>query len=321
MSNTAMNLLATTILLALFGAGCTLGTTEPDLPLGRPVFGSKETSGNAALSRIELSARPPGTPAWNARLEKGLGGTWRIESRTDRSGETSDLADTKWVEHFLEVLGTFATEAKSDSGNDALFGLNPYRMEIRLGEPGSAKILRLGEPTGPNGIYFRLGTGPTKTWIGRGALTAFLPMLETPESLVEKSPFFAPIEAIQSLTLRKLEGADRGEWEFVHSGTRWLTGKIPLNDEKNELIERIVRQRLVRLLPPTENPDLAHPDWKITAHTASGEETLTVAFVLNEVFARNPARSDRAIALYPEAAGALRAFTQSRFTPRKSGKK
>ncbi len=329
MSNTAMKAFLCLIIIALgaaFGtAGCTREKLEPDLPVGRPALGTAATSGNPSLSHLEISARPPGIRAWTVGLERGLNGTWRLESRSDRPGDSGDLADTKLVDHFLEILGTFATEAPSGGGNDAVFGMNPPRMEIHLGEPKDEKVLRLGETTGPNGIYFRLGAetpnSNPKTWIGRGALIAFLPTLETPDSFVEKSPYFAPIETIQSVTLAKLEGKDRGTWEFNRNGPRWSAGKIPLDDTKNELVERIFRQRLIHVLPATENPDLAHSDWKITVRTAEGEETLTIGFLLNSVYARNPARSHRALELYPELAGALRAFTQARFTPRKSGTK
>lgn len=302
-------------------ASCTPRSTEPDLPLGRPALGAAVAAANGAGARLEISARPPGIPAWNVRLEKGLNGAWRIVTRSDRPGEPGDLADTKLVEHLLEILGTFSTEAAAGDGNDAVFGLHPGRLEIRLGESEAAKILRLGDSAGLNEVYFQLGSETAKTWIGRGALVAFLAMLETPDSLVAKSPFFAPIESVHAVTLVKLEGKDRGTWTFARVGEQWLAGKIPLNEEKNILLERIVRQRLVRLLPPAENPDLSHPDWKITIRTDAGEETLTVGFLLNEVFARNPARSERAFALYPEAAGALRAFTQARLMPRKSGTK
>jgi hypothetical protein len=74
----------------------------------------------------------------------------------------------------------------------------------------------------------------------------------------------------------------------------------------------------VRVLSPGDHPDLDAADWRITVRTAAGVETLTIVFVLNDVYARNPARSNRALALYPEFAGALRAFTQARFTPLKS---
>jgi hypothetical protein len=325
MSNTAMKAFLFMIAIVLGTAGCTREMPEPDLTLGRPALGTAATSGNPALSRLEISARPPGTRAWNVRLERGINGTWRIESRSDLPGDPGDLADTKLVDHFLEILGTFNTEAPSGGGNDAVFGMNPPRMEIRLGEPKGAKVIRLGETTGPNGIYFRVGSDSTttavKTWIGRGALLAFLPILETPDSFVEKSPYFAPIETIQSVSLAKLEGKDRGSWEFNRDGPRWFDGKVPLDEAKGELVERIFRQRLVHVLPAMENPDLAHPDWKITVRTAEGEETLTIAFLLNSVYARNAARSNRALELYPEIAGALRAFTQARFTPRKSGTK
>jgi hypothetical protein len=242
-------------------------------------------------------------------------------SRSDRPADPGDLADTKLVNHFLEILGTFATESRAGTGNDAVFGMTPFRLEAKLGEGKSATILRLGELTGANEVYFRVGANPSKTWIGRGALIAFLPMIETPDALVEKSPFFADLDAVQSVRLEKLERPDSGVWDFGHSDGHWLAGKIPLSEEKAAILERIFRQRLVHILAPGESADLAHPDWKLTIHTGRGEESLSVAFLLNDVIAKNPARSERALALYPEMGGALRAFTQARFTPRKSGTK
>jgi hypothetical protein len=326
MSNTAMKVLridSTTaffiLFLGLLGPfGCTRKSAEPDLPVERPVFATAGTPFAESISRLEISARPPGISAWNARLEKDATGRWHLVARTDRAGDTSDLADQKLVRHFLEVVGSFATEAPAGTGNDAGFGLNPYRMEIRASDLGSTKILRLGDPVGLTGIYFRVGEASKKTWIGRGALIAFLPTLETPDAFLDKLPYSVSLDEIRGVRLEKLREPDRGVWNFSRNGDRWFVGKLPLSAEKAGLLERIVRQRVVRVLPLSNRPDFRHPDWKITVRTAGGEETLAVTFVLNDIFAANPARSDRGLELYPEFAGALRAFTQARFTSRKS---
>lgn len=298
--------------------GCTRAPDDVALPLGRPVIEALGVPARGPFSRLEIAARPPGVTAWNARLEKGLNG-WRIFSRSDRPGDPGDLADSKLVDHFLEIVGTFSTEATAGAGNDSIFGLNPYRLEIRIDAP-TGKTLQIGDPAGTNGVYFRVGSTGT-VGVGRGALIAFLPTLETPDSLVAKSPFFAPLEEIASIRLEKLEGAARGTWEFDRADDGWRQGKSPLSADRNALLDRVFRQRLVRVLPAGESPELAHPDWRLTVFTARGEETLALAFNLDQVLGRNPARSDRRLELYPEFAGALRAFTQARFTPRRSGTK
>lgn len=327
MSNTAMKparfrsafSLFASALLAL--AGCTREAAEPDLPLGRPVLESAAGAPLGPVIRIELSARFPGVDAWNARLEREASGAWRMTSRSDAPSEAGDLADSALVEHFLETLSTFATESPAAAGNDASFGLNPFRLEIRVSDGVSARVLRLGDPVSSNGVAFRIGERTAKTWVGRGALIAMLPTVERPDALLSKSPYFAPIDAFRSVRIEKLRAPNRGVWEFEREGDRWRAGKTALDDAKNAVLERIFRQRLLRVLSPSDHPDLDSADWKITVRTSSGEETLTIVFVLNDVDARNPTRSDRALALYPEFAGALRAFTQARFTPRRSGTK
>lgn len=300
-------------------SGCTREPDEITLPPGRPVIHALGVPPAGPHSRIEISARPPGSPAWSATLTKDAEGAWRFTSRSDAKGAIGDLADSKLVEHFIGIVGTFVTEEQAPRGNDAVFGLNPYRMEIRLGPP-PASLLQLGEPTGANGLYFRIGP-KGNVWIGRGALITFLTTLDSPEALSLRSPFRAVFEEIQSVRLKKHAGKDRGEWAFQRAENRWLAGKTPLSAEKSAILERIFRQRLLQVLPVVDLPDLAHPDWTLTVRSAKGEENLALIFSLNNVFAKNAARSERALELYPEMAGALRAFTQARFTPVKSGTK
>ena len=319
MSNIAMKaaLLSFTLFAFLTTAGCTRDPAEINLPIGRPVFDALGAPAGGATTAIDLASRAPGIAPWSARLEK-KSGVWRIAARSDRPGDAGDLADGKLVDHLLEIVSTFTTEATAGNGNDASFGLNPYRLEIRLGE--KARLFQLGDPTGTNEIFFRVGARG-QAYVGRGALIAFLPTLRTPDDFVSKSPFLAAVEEFRSVRLEKLHTPDRGVWEFARAGNQWLAGKIPLNQEKTITVDRIFRQRLLRVLPESTLPELADPDWRLVVRGANGDETLAIAFPLNEVVAKNTGRIDRALALYPEMAGALRAFTQARFTPLKSGTK
>lgn len=302
-------------MLAAFG--CTREAPKHEVAVGKPVVDVLGVP--RPFSYVEIASRPPGFPAWNARIRREVDGSWRFISRSDGAGLPGDLADARLVEHFLEITSTFTTDEAAPKGNDASFGFNPYRLEIRVGTP-ITEVLQLGEPTGVNGVYFRIGsTG--RPWIGRGALITFLSSLQTPEALALKSPFRAPLDEIASVKLAKVEGKQRGSWEFSRSAGQWMQGEKSLTEEKELVIERVFRQRLIQVLPVKELPDLNRPDWKLTVRTARGEETLDLIFSLNNVFAKNPARADRALELYPEMAGALRAFTQARFTPRKSGTK
>lgn len=331
MSNIAMKafrILSTLLVLLSITAlaACSFQPSDPDLPLGRPVIDAILSPPHELPSHLEIAARPPGVAAWRTRLDRKRtpqGGekdaVWKITNRSDGQGVPDDLADSKLVDHFLEVLGTFVTEAPADHGNDATFGLNPYRMEIQIGE-SPEKALQLGDAAGPNGIYFRIGP-KGKVWIGRGALVLFLPTLETPDHLVDRSPFFAALKDVQSVRLEKLLGKDRAAWEFSHSGEHWMLGKTPLSEENSTLLERIFRQRLIHVLPVTDLPDFHRPDWSLKIRTPRGEETLELTFSLNQVFAKNPERSNYWLELFPEFAGALKAFTQARLTPVKSGTK
>jgi hypothetical protein len=309
------------LLLASAFAGCSFKTAEPDLPLGLPVLHTFGAAGQGPFSRLSIAMRPPGIPAWSAKLEKGSDGFWRITERSDHANPPGELADSKLIEHFLEVAGTFLTEALAGTGNDAVYGLTPYRMEIRIGEAASPVVLRIGGEAGANVVYFRRGDAETKTWIGRGALIQFLPTVESIDSLTDKSPFLADLDQVESVRLTKREAPNAGIWEFLRRDGHWYQGQTPLAEEKDILVERIFRQRLVRLLPHTDAPELRNPDWEILARTKTGEEKLEIAFPLNSVIAGNTARSDRPMELYPEIAGALRAFTQARFTSFKSATK
>lgn len=307
------------ILCLIVSGGCTREPTDFDLPIGRTVIEALGVPPKGPHSYLEITARPPGSPAWKATLRKDSEGAWRFEMRSDALGETGDLADTNLVDHFVELVGTFTTEEAAPNGNDAVFGLNPYRMEIRLGAP-NLPSLQLGEPTGATGLYFRIGP-KGNVRIGRGALITYLETLDSAEAIGLKSPYRASLPEFISVRLRKHHGKDRGEWEFLRADGRWFIGKSPLEAGKASFLERVFRQRLFQVLPVKDLPDLVRPDWTLTVRTPLGEETLALHFHLNSVFAKNLARSNRALELYPEMAGALRAFTQARFTPVKSGTK
>ncbi|MBS1964166.1 MAG: hypothetical protein JST04_18280 [Bdellovibrionales bacterium] len=309
--------------LALF-AGCTREASEPSLPLGRPALSSAGLPAAASMNALEISARLPGIAPWKVRLERS-GGAWMTFSRSDRP-QDRELADSKLVDHLLEVLDTFATEAEAGKAPEGELGFNPYRVEFRV--PGAPRpLLELGEASGPNGVAFRVAGGK-KIWIGRGALLAFLPAFEKPDAFSNKLPYALDFDAIDSVRLEKTAGKGRGAWEFLRAGDEWFAreskgfGKKPLPAEKAAILERVFHQRLLALLPISRLPDLAHPDWRITVRNQSGrEEMLELLFAQNNVFGFNPVRSNRSLQLYPEFAGSLRAFTQARFTPLKSGTK
>lgn len=309
MSNIAMRSLPFLLGLVFISTlGCSTRDSTPTFAPGRPVLRDMGSPTAAKIDRLEISARFPGVEAWTAGLEKSADGVWRM---------AGDRADGKLVGHFLEVLETFATEAAGARGNDASFGLNPYRMEIRFTSGGATKVLRLGDLTGTFGIYFRAGE-KGEPWIGRGALIAFLPTIESPEAFRLKAPFALSFDEVRTLTLEKTTNPGAGHWTFERRGEAWISENRPLAPETSAILERIARQRLEKLGAPPVAADFSRPDWQITVRSEKTEETLEIVFALGEVLGRNPARSDRSLVLYPEFAGALRAFTQARFTPVRS---
>lgn len=332
MSIIAMNLFRPFAFGFLFGvlglvSGCTEKNATVRLPFGKPVLASSGAPLPASIRQLEISARPPSVTGWHVRLAKGDDGKWRITRRSDEAGAdpTSELADGKLIRHFVETLGTFITEGEAGRGNGASFGLNPYRTEVRFGAEEADRVLRLGDPWEMNGIYFRLGEAETSTWTGRGALIAFLPTLDTPDAFRLKTPY-ASEDEIESLALEKLTEPGRGTWSFVRSGRGWREGDRELSEESTARVERIFRQRVLRIRARTEGRDgeiplPAVPDWRITYRFHAGAETLSIFYQLDEVVGTNPARTGALIELYPEFAGALRSFTQSRFTSRRSGTK
>src|SRR5690606_23672919 len=83
--------------LLAVGAGTVACTSRPE-PLAptKPVLPKLVKEG---VSEIIVNARPPGTPAWRARLVRGKSG-WEVAERSDDPGER-DLADAALVDHLL----------------------------------------------------------------------------------------------------------------------------------------------------------------------------------------------------------------------------
>jgi hypothetical protein len=298
-------------------SGCTSSAPTLELSPGHPVLANIGAPSASAIDRLEITARLPSIPAWTLRLRKDDLGVWRMTSRSDLPDSGADLADAKLVTHLIEILESFTSESSSQNGTDASFGMTPYIFEARLSSGTTTKILRLGELVGPTGIYFRVGEESKKTWIGRGAIIPFLATLSTPDSFISKSPYTIEVPGVETLTLEKLVDPGRGRWTFKRDGDLWLNGEKKLSLEDSARIERVARQRVHHLASASESIDFTHPDWRITM----GTETMDVLFHLNSVYGKNVKRSERALVLYPEFAGALRAFTQARFTPVKSGTK
>jgi hypothetical protein len=339
----AFPLLSLTLLLASVSA-C-LPTCAPPLePLapGRPVLtGLKATV--AEIEEISVQAKLPSSPAWQIRLrreERGGRRRWVFAERSDRPG-FQDLADDAFIDHFLETLSTFEAEEKAGEGTDEIFGLAPYRLDVRIRRKdadGKAleQTLLLGDATGLSNAYFRRRADEKETWVGRGAFVSFVGNLREPESFAWKHPYLASHEEVKALTLEKSAEPNAGKWIFNRRFERdekvWSAGAKdgkPATDAKAVdrdtalMIERLLRQRILGWPDESPAPELLEKaDWTIRLETAEpGEETLDVYFVLDRIYARNPKRTPRLMELYPEFAGTLRAFTQLRSTQVKSGTK
>jgi hypothetical protein len=332
-------LLSLTLLLASISA-C-LPTCAPPLePLvpSRPVLtGLKATT--ADVEEIAIQAKLPSSPAWQIRLrreERGGRRRWVFAERSDRPG-FQDLVDDAFIDHFLETLSTFEAEEKAGEGTDEIFGLAPYRLDVRILRKGAdgkmlEQSLLLGDATGLSNAYFRRRASEKETWVGRGAFVSFVGNLREPESFAWKHPYLASHEEVTTLTLEKTSPPNEGKWIFNRRFERdekvWSAGKNASDTKGVDrdtalMIERLLRQRIFGWPDESPAPELlAKPDWTIRLETAAaGEENLDVFFVLDRIYARNPKRTPRLIELYPEFAGTLRAFTQFRSTQTKSGTK
>ncbi|MBC7384934.1 MAG: hypothetical protein H7301_02080 [Cryobacterium sp.] len=303
------------------------------LPIGQPTLLGMRGPSSAAIERLEVSLRAPATPAWHVRVEKSVTGTWKLTSRSDGE-EKGDVADRKLVEHFLETLNTLSTEGPAGSGTNATFGFEPYRVEVRAATSQKETILQFGDPTGDS-IYFRrsadgkpgqVAKPENKTWIVRGALIPFFGHLKSPAAFQLKSPWISEIESIARVILTNASSLPEKTWTFERRGNDWKHGNSLLSGIDSTSLDQILHQRLVRLVSADsakkENLSVLteKPDWTIRVVDTQGkEETLFVSLILNQTYGRNPVRTDRFIELYPEFATAIRAFTQARFTPDKSG--
>lgn len=271
-----------------------------------------------SVTEMEIAMRPFSHAAWRVHLKRTSDTEWKL---TDPQG-SSDLANGPLIEHFLKVLMTFTTEAKPGDGTDEIFGFTPYRAEIRI-KSKKETLLLLGNPSGNTGIFFRR-EAKAPTFIGRGALLAFLGHIQTASAFHHPSPFLGTYEDYTHIELEKNEGKEKGRWIFNREGGHWRgdEGKV-LAPEKAALIEKILRQRILNVENPTTPPTFTgKPDWtlRITSTKATiPPQEVGVFFVLDQVFASNHQRKNTPLELYPEFAGALRLFTQAGFTRVKSG--
>jgi hypothetical protein len=306
---------------------------EPLVP-GRPVLVGLKAAVETA-DEITVSARLPSSPAWRVQLRREILGSrkrWVFAERSDRP-EFRDLADDSFVDHFLETLSTFETEAEAPKGTNEIFGFTPYRLEVRIRRKNTEgksveDNLLLGDTTGLSNAYFRRSPSETPTWIGRGAFVAFVGNLREPDSFAWKYPYSAAHDQFLGLELEKMLAPAAGKWGFTRrfegDEKNWIVGSRPVDRETAIVLERLIRQRVLAWPEetagklPSDFP--SEPDWRIRANLADGEsETLEIFFALDRVYGRNPKRSTRVFELYPEFAGTLRAFTQLRSTQARSG--
>lgn len=317
-------ILMITIGIAITGSACTRKTLPP-LASEAPVLASIDGPKPAAIESLEVSVRTPSDPAWRIRAEKRGSGEWELTYRSDEP-TLRDRADARFISHFLELLSTFSAEQKADPGSDSTFGFSPYRVEIRVRAGDKESILLFGDPVSSQ-IYFRRDVGgkvgreakaEPDTWLGRGGLILFLGNLQNPGAFQYKSIFLEPYDAYERIELEKKEGADRGLWVLNRVDGSWLNEGRAINAEQAIILEKLLRQRFIKLLP-VPNLFPSTPDWTLRLFSQGKTETIAITFAPDQALAVNPARSSSAAELYPEFAGALRAFTQARFTSVKSG--
>lgn len=317
---------AITVGITVTGMACTRNPLPP-LAAEAPVLAAMGAPKPAAIESIEVSMRTPSDPAWRIRAEKRGVENWELTYRSDEP-TLRDRADARFIDHFLEVLSTFSAESKADAGSDSTFGFSPYRVEIRLRAGDQESILLFGDPVSSQ-IYFRRELGgkvgresktEQDTWLGRGALILFLGNLQNPGAFQYKSIFLEPYEVYDRIELEKKQGADRGRWILERVDGSWLNQGRSINGDQAMIVEKLLRQRFIQLVSvPVDLPRI--PDWTLRLSSKGQTETVAITFTPGHALAVNPARSKSAAELYPEFAGALRAFTQSRFTPDKSGTK
>ncbi len=303
----------------LSGSACTPKENAPSLTLGKPAYPHLSA---ALVNEFELSVRPLSTAAWRIRLQRESTGDWMLTERSDGAA-TPDLADSPLIEHFLKTLTTFTPESSEEKIHDDAAGFTPFRVELKLdGKP----FFTLGDPTGGTGIYFRT-PGNETTYVARGALVAFLGHLQNPASFMNKTAHRVAIESITGLEILKEAGP---RWKFKAENGEWKSEGKPgrkLSDAQSLLFERLLHQRILRVLnESTALPSV--PDWTLRISspgpangTSPVTEEIRIFFVLDQIFASNPARGKFPVEFYPEMAGTLRAFTQAGFTPVKSGMK
>ena len=298
-------------------SACTSKNRTPPLPLGKPAYAHLSTP---LVNDLELSVRPLSAAAWRVRLHREPSGAWVLTERSD-AGPTPDLADSPLVEHFLKSLTTFTPETNIEKMNDEEVGFTPYRIQLKLdGKP----FFTLGDPTGGAEIFFRPAESET-TYLGRGALVAFLGHLQNPSSLMNKTAHRVAIETITGVEVEKTAGL---RWKFSLERGEWKSAGKPgrkLSADQSLLFERLLHQRIVRVA--ADSPVLPKsPDWTLRVsypgppdEPSPITEEIRIFFVLDQIFATNTARGKFPVEFYPEMAGTLRAFTQAGFTRVKSG--
>ncbi len=314
-------------------------TALPPLTPGKPLLASMGAPTRAEITRIQVSVRFPSVTPWQAEIFRSPGaegGTqWRVR-RSDRPG-AEESADDLLVAHFLETLESVVVEGEAGKGTDETFGFKPHRIEVRLEKTDALKptpptLLRFGDPVGGHSLFFRRDS-ETRTWIARGAWMALLPNLQASDAFSLKNYWTGKYEDLRRVRLEKHLDPAAGAWEITREPPApgaandyapWKQGERNLSAAQIAVLERVLRQRTLDTAPggmasADSEPDFSRPDWTLTLDFAgSPPQTFLVFFPLGRVVGKSAAADGKLREFHPEFAGALRAFTQSRFTPVKS---
>jgi hypothetical protein len=179
--NRLITLLAFTLTLSL--SGCARSCSfkpEQNLPIGKPLFNFDP----ATATKIEIIKNDPEIPGiqnhWAARAERAdKNSPWLITSAPENRPLADNLADDKFLNHFIDTLRTYSASAPAPNGPPSSFGLEQPYFAIRWTAADKTHELRLGNIADNNHGRFSMAPSiePDATpqiFVGEGAVITML---------------------------------------------------------------------------------------------------------------------------------------------------
>ena len=298
------------LVAALVFSSCT--PKEPKLH--RPKKGALFSFSYQAVKELSIAKNDPATgDAWNAELaaKSGIDGqdVWEIKSAPGKLDLVDRLADSGFIRHLLDTLGTITIAGTAPKGPLSSYGLTPPVFAIRWRDSDKQHELRLGSQTGTNEARFGFAPPNEEVYIVQGAALKMLAYLSS-------------FEGIRQRRLVTFDSDDVDEFE-IFSGTKrlmyveretdyWINEKGKPLRGSQELLDQLTHIRIKNFIDKAELnkkllSKLEKPMYRAVFKDRGGNPTvLKVVVADSSVYASLSSRSGSVFELFSEA---IRSFS------------